>query len=139
MEIAWTIDYTGEPIDPDDVLGSIFLRSTDGEIVDTCVYLVDWFVVLIDGLLALRGGESLQTDLVSEPDPVVFLAAEGAAKVTYRGVSLTVCVSDLERAIRDSGRRLLDFVSSRSRTGTSLETWARMAEFLGSPGALKAE
>jgi hypothetical protein len=86
-------------------------------------------MVLVDGLLALKQGKSLSADLVSEPDPVDFRLVGDTTQITYRGDTLTVPVAELEQAMRDSARELLDFVSASSSPSASLKAWGRVSDF----------
>lgn len=92
MKILWTLEEPNN-VDPDDLLGNIYLQHNEQEIRYDCTYLNNWFDGLIEGYLKLKTGEiHIEVDLIVEPNLLALeKIGENGIVISYEGKSLPPC------------------------------------------------
>ncbi|HNT79029.1 MAG TPA: hypothetical protein PKH77_28835 [Anaerolineae bacterium] len=119
MQIDWklkngTLDGY---VDPDDLLGEIRISHEATLIQDEPIYLENWFNSLIDGYEAMLSGKMgvLSSDLISEPDPLLFEFSDEGVVIAYKGRRLAVCnTQEFHKAIHTAAKRLVDLIITES-------------------------
>ena len=115
MMIIWTIDTAGTldgRVDPDDLAGSIEILGQRGRVFDEPVYLSNWFDSLIAGCSAMKlGKQRFVSDLVTEPDPLVFTQLQDKVLIRYgKQVVRIASIQELDAELRRASCELIECI-----------------------------
>ncbi len=119
MKIEWKLrngTLDGRP-DPDDLLGEIRISHKTTLIQDEPIYLENWLNSLIDGYEAMLSGKTrmLSSDLISEPDPLLFEFSDKGVVIAYKESRLAVCnTQEFYKAIYAAAERLVALILRES-------------------------
>jgi hypothetical protein len=137
MNIEIGIDTRQAP-DPIEPLGTLRIVDDAGGVIEQPrVWLDDWLEALVDGLHAMRRLEpSAEIELLSEPEPLVFVAMGQRIEIGFGTSRIQAGDADeLARSLEEAIRFALEVYRHHPHLEDH-EGWVRLRTFAGAPATL---
>ena len=108
MEIEWTIEEFAD--EPYDCLGSISIKSENGEISVDCAYIDSWLYALGNAIVCLQDDmKEMEIDLFEESGPLSIIPSSEGLFVLYKKSRLFVkTLTEYKSGVSNAIQRYID-------------------------------